>query len=157
VLAGRPPSAADVPALRWTRAVISEAIRLFPPAWAVGRRALTDHDVGGYRVPARASVVASPYVVQRDPRFWPDPHAFRPQRWIDEPDGRPRYAYFPFGGGARACIGEHFAWLEAILVLAALGQHWRLRALPGHRVEAEPLVTLRPRGGLPMTLERRSR
>jgi cytochrome P450 len=158
VLAGRAPTAADIPALRWTRAVVSEAVRLYPPAWAVGRRALVDHEIGGYLVPARSSVVMSPYVVQRDPRFWPDPTGFRPQRWTDEAAReRPRYAYFPFGGGARACIGEHFAWLEATLLLATLAQHWRPRALPGRRVEPEPLVTLRPLGGLPMILEPRPR
>src|SRR5690606_16755617 len=113
----------DLPRLRYTTAVLSEALRLYPPAWAIGRRALEDISLGGFVVPAQAVVLISPYVVHRDPRWFPEPEAFRPERWLEESD-RPKFAYFPFGGGARVCIGERFAWMEGALLLAAIGQKW---------------------------------
>ena len=154
--AGRSPAIEDLAELRYAHMVLSEALRLYPPAWIVGRRALVDFEVGGYVVPARAIVVLSPYVSHRDPRWFPEPDRFDPERWTDAASGeRPRWTYFPFGGGARTCIGEAFAWTEAKLLLATLAQDWRLRPVPGHRVALHPRVTLRPRGGLPVTLERR--
>jgi cytochrome P450 len=99
----------------------------------------------------------SQWVTHRDPRFFPDPLAFRPDRWAKTADPPPPYAYFPFGGGPRTCIGERFAWTEAVVLLATLAQRWRLRLVPGHRPEPKPVVTLRPRDGVPMVLERRSR
>jgi cytochrome P450 len=156
VLGDRPPSVADLRRLHYTDMVVSEAIRLYPPAWLIGRRALVDFEVDAYVVPARAIVILSPYVSHRDPRWFPEPARFDPERWTE--DGRaarPRWAYFPFGAGARTCIGEAFAWTEAKLVLATLARRWRLCRVPGHRVELHPRVTLRPKGGMPMRLERR--
>jgi len=155
VLAGRRPSVADLPQLRYTEGVISEALRLYPPAWAIGRRALEDYRVGDYLIPASSVVLTSPYVVHRDKRWFPDPLAFRPERWLVEESTRPKFAYFPFGGGTRVCIGERFAWMEGILVLAAIAQHWRLRLEPGHRVETHARITLRTKYGMRMIAEHR--
>ena len=155
VLGGRLPSFEDLPQLRYTESVFAEALRLYPPAWGIGRRALEDYPVGGFLVPARSVVLMSPYVVHRDPRWFPDPLAFRPERWLAEESSRPKFAYFPFGGGARVCIGERFAWMEGTLLLAAIGQRWRLRLEPGHRVETHARITLRPKYGMRMIAERR--
>jgi len=157
VLAGRRPSAADLPRLPYTRAVLAESMRLYPPVWGMGRRALTAHTLGGYDIPRDSLVIVSPFITQRDARFFPEPERFRPQRWLDESaQERPRFSYFPFGGGARQCIGEQFAWMEGVLLLATLGQRWRLRLVPGHTIEFNPLVTLRPKHGMRMTLHARS-
>ncbi len=155
VLAGRLPTAHDLPRLRYAEMVVSESMRLFPPAWLIGRRALVDYDLDGYRIPRGSIVIVSPYVMHRDPRFFPSPLEFDPRRWKPEERGkRPRYSYFPFGGGPRVCIGEGFARTEAILVLATLMQAWRLRLRPGHEPRLHPRVTLRPKGGLPMAVKR---
>lgn len=159
VLRGRVPSAADVAHLTYARAVIAESMRLFPPAYILGRRALEPYRIPGtdYELPRGTVVLVSQYLLHRDPRFWDRPEAFEPERWLD-PDTRPerqRYAYFPFGAGPRICIGEHFAWMEATIVLTTIAQHWRLRLLPGHRVEPNPSITLPVRHGMPMTLESR--
>jgi cytochrome P450 len=152
------PELADLP---WTRAVVAETMRLYPPAWVVGRRMLSEAQLGGWTVPTRSIVLASQWVTHRDPRWWPDPLAYRPQRWIaaglfDEAAPRqPRGAYFPFGMGRRVCVGESFAWTEAVLVLAALARDWAPALVPGHPVDLLPAVTLRPRHGLRMTLHRR--
>ncbi len=152
-LSGRTPGIEDLAALSYTRMVIEEAMRLYPPAWAVGRTALVDDEIGGYRIPAGKTVVLSPYVTQRLPQFWDDPERFAPERFRPERvAARPRFAYFPFGGGPRLCIGNGFAMLEAQLIVAMVAGRYRLRLVPGQRVEPEPMVTLRPRGGLPMTL-----
>jgi cytochrome P450 len=155
VLAGRLPSFDDLPQLRYTESVFAEALRLYPPAWGVGRRALEEYPVGDFVVPARSVVLMSPYVVHRDPRWFPEPLAFRPERWLAEDPARPKFAYFPFGGGARVCIGERFAWMEGTLLLAAIGQRWRLRLEPGHRVETHARITLRPKHGMRMIAEGR--
>jgi cytochrome P450 len=154
VLGGRAPSAEDLPALAYTEQVLAESMRLYPPAWGIGRRAAHDLVLGGYPVPEGTVLALTPYVIHRDERFWPDPLVFDPERFTPEARAaRPRFAYFPFGGGARSCIGEPFAWMEGVLLLAVIGQRWRLRPVPGHRVEAQPLITLRPRYGMPMTVE----
>jgi cytochrome P450 len=155
VLTGRLPSFEDLPQLRYTESVFAEALRLYPPAWGIGRRVLEDYPVGDFVIPARSVVLMSPYAVHRDPRWFPDPLAFRPERWLAEDPARPKFAYFPFGGGARVCIGERFAWMEGTLLLAALGQRWRLRLEPGHRVETHARITLRPKHGMRMIPERR--
>jgi cytochrome P450 len=155
VLAGRTPSFEDLPHLRYTESVFSEALRLYPPAWGIGRRALEDYRVGDFLIPARSVVLTSPYAVHRDPRWFADPLAFRPERWLADDPARPKFAYFPFGGGARVCIGERFAWMEGTLLLAALGQRWRLRLEPGHRVETHARITLRPKHGMRMIPELR--
>jgi cytochrome P450 len=155
VLSGRLPSFDDLPRLRYTESVFAEALRLYPPGWGIGRRALEDYSVGGFLIPARSVVLMSPYAVHRDPRWFPDPLAFRPERWLEDDPARPKFAYFPFGGGARVCIGERFAWMEGTLILAAIGQRWRLRLEPGHRVETHARITLRPKHGMRMIPERR--
>ena len=156
--AGRLPAVEDLPRLRYTEMVVAEVMRLYPPAWAVGRRAVEDHEFGGYCVPAGSLILVSQYVMHRDPRFFPDPERFDPERWTDEAkQARPQFSYFPFGGGPRRCIGEAFAWMEAALIIATLASRWRMRLAPGRKVEAQPRITLRPAGGVPVTLERRRR
>jgi cytochrome P450 len=157
VLSGRTPSADDFAKLPYTEAVIAESLRLFPPAWGIGRMALKHYEAGGYTIEPGDIVLMSPYVVHRDPRWYPDPERFDPDRWTPEHRAaRPKFAYFPFGGGARVCIGEHFAWMEGVLLLATLGQRWRLRLKPGHRVDYRALLTLRPKYGMRMTALARS-
>jgi cytochrome P450 len=156
VLGNRLPTVEDVPRLAYTQQVLAESMRLYPPAFGVGRRALTDVSIGDWVIPARSLVILSPFVTQRDPRFFPDPLRFDPDRWAPEARAtRPEFAYFPFGGGARRCIGEQFAWMEGVLILATLARNWRLRLVPGHPVGLRSLVVLRPRFGMRMQLERR--
>ena len=132
----------DVPKLEYTRAVIAESMRLYSPAWTMGRRAIEAHTLGGYAIEKDALVLASQWVVHRDARWWPEPETFRPERWLASAGPRPRYAYFPFGGGNRVCIGESFAWTEAILLLATIAQQWRFTAVT--TPVREPRITLRP-------------
>ncbi len=154
VLGGRGARAEDVPRLRYTGMVLSESMRLFPPAWAMGRKAICDFQVGPYLLPAGTTALMSQWVLHRDPRFFPDPLRFDPERFSPEAENaRPKFAYCPFGAGSRQCIGESFAWTEAILVLATIAQKWKLRLAPGARVEPQPLITLRPKYGMPMLLE----
>jgi cytochrome P450 len=157
VLGDRLPGASDLERLPYAGAVLAEAIRLFPPAWVIGRRAIADAELGGWRIPRGALVLVSPFLVQRDPRFYPDPERFDPERWTDGARvGRPRFAYFPFGGGPRVCIGEQFAWTEGVIALTTLARRWRLRlAHSGRPVVLQPSITLRPKFGMPMVAERR--
>jgi cytochrome P450 len=156
VLGGRPPTVEDLPRLRLAEMVLTESMRILPPAWAIGRRALVDHRAGSYVVPAGSVVIVSPYLLHHDPRWYEDPEAFVPERWRDEErTRRPRNTYLPFGAGPRMCVGEPFARLEGVLVLATIARRWRLDLVPGHRVELQPAVTLRPRHGMAMTAERR--
>jgi cytochrome P450 len=155
-LVGRLPAADDVARLQYVDKVVAESMRLYPPAWAMGRQALSDYPIGEYVAKAGAIILMSPYVMHRDPRYYPDPDRFDPERWTEEARaGRPRFAYFPFGGGPRICIGEQFAWMEAVLVLATLAQRWRLRLAPGFLAEPKPMITLRQKHGMRMELERR--
>jgi cytochrome P450 len=156
-LGDRLPTAADLPGLGYVRQVIAESMRLYPPAWVVGRRNLVPYRVRGYEVPAGALLLASQFIVHRDQRWWPDPERFDPDRWApDAPADRPKFAYFPFGAGTRICIGEQFAWTEGILVLATLARHWRLRPAPDQRIALDPSITLRPKFGMRMVVERRA-
>jgi cytochrome P450 len=156
VLGGRLPTAADLPQLPYTRMVFAEALRLYPPAWLMTRRAREAVVIGGYRFPPGTFFLLSPYLTQRDPRFFPDPEAFVPTRWAAPPAmGPARYAYLPFGGGPRQCLGEGFAWMEGLLVLATVAQTWRMALVPGPPVEPWALVTLRPKHGLHVQLARR--
>ena len=156
VLGGRAPRAEDMPRLRYSEWVVKESLRLYPPAWAVGREAVRECEVGGYGVPKGMQVIAYPWVTQRDPRWFEDPLAFRPERWGEESASRvPRYAYFPFGGGPRLCIGNYFATMEAVLIIATVARRLRLRLVPGHKVELFPAVALRPKGRVLMTAEGR--
>lgn len=154
-LGDRALGADDVARLPYTRAVLAEAMRLYPPAWIIGRRALADYRVDDYLLPARTVVLMSQWVVHRDPRWWPDAEAFRPERWM--PGGsatrasRPKFAYFPFGAGTRVCIGEQFAWMEGVLALATFARRWRFRLAPDQQVVPQAIVTLRAKGGMRMT------
>ncbi|HEY1951440.1 MAG TPA: cytochrome P450 [Gemmatimonadaceae bacterium] len=150
-LSGSVPGPGDLSRLSYTRMVLAESMRLYPPAWAVGRRAIDDFEAGGYRIPARSMVLASQYIMHRDPRFHPDPERFDPDRWLPAAaSARPRFSYFPFGGGTRICIGEQFAWMEGILLLATIAQRWKLRYVGDAPPEIEPRITLRPRGAMMM-------
>lgn len=153
VLGGRPPTADDVPNLPYTGKILSEALRLYPPAWMFARMLAEEDTLGGYRLPAGAMLMISPYVTHRDPRWWPDPERFDPERFAPEQiKTRPRFAYFPFSGGPRVCIGEPFAWQEAILVMALVAQTYRLRPAPGYAVTPQPMATLRPAQGVKMVI-----
>jgi cytochrome P450 len=154
VLAGRAPGAADLPRLRYTEMVIQEVMRLYPPAYALGRQAIEACDIGGYHLPAGGTVVMPQWVVHRDPRFWDDPERFHPARWANELATRPRYAYFPFGGGPRVCIGNTFAMMEAVLLLATLARRYRMRLVPGPPVRPKPRLTLAPDRGIEVVLEK---
>jgi cytochrome P450 len=151
------PTVGDLPRLRYTEMILSESMRLYPPAWVVGRLAIRDYRVCDYVVPAGSLVLVSQYVMHRDARFFAEPERFDPARWTPEArETRPAYSYFPFGGGARRCIGEGFAWMEGVLLVAAIAARWRMRLDPEHRVETYPRITLRPRRGIRITLERRN-
>jgi cytochrome P450 len=155
-LDGRTPGLTDLPRLRYLDAVVSETLRLYPPAYLIGRQALRDLSIGGYPVRRGSTVLISQYVIQRDPRWFCEPDAFLPERWLDGTLARdlPRFAYFPFGGGQRQCIGSTFAQVEANLLLAVLAQRVRLRLVPGHSVQPQAVITLRPRSGIRMTVTR---
>jgi len=153
VLGGRLPGVADLPALSFVEKVVAEAMRLYPPAWIIGRRAIEPYEIGGYVAPARSIFLMSQWVMHRDARFFPEPDRFHPDRWTPAfKAALPKFAYFPFGGGPRQCIGESFAWMELVLVVATVAQRWRLRLVPGHPVVPQPLVTLRTKGGMKMTV-----
>jgi cytochrome P450 len=152
-LGGRAPTVADLPGLSYTEMVFAEAMRLYPPAWVIGRRAIAPFEAGGYALPTGTIALASQWVLHHDPRYFPDPYRFDPQRWLPEARAaRPKFCYFPFGGGPRTCIGEPFAWMEGTLLLACLARSWRPALLPGHPVALQPSITLRPRHGLRMSL-----
>jgi cytochrome P450 len=148
----------NFPDLRYTEAVLAESMRLFPPAWGVGRLAVDDHEFGGFRVPKGSLVLASQWVTHRDPRFWDDPETFRPERWFDlsVKEAGQRFQYFPFGGGIRRCIGESFAWTEGILLLATIARRWKLELMPEQKIGVQPMITLRPKFGMRMRVTSRS-
>jgi cytochrome P450 len=151
VLAGRLPSPRDYGQLAFTRRVVTESMRLYPPAWIIGRRTIGEYTIGQYQLPPRAIVFMSPYVMHRDRRFYADAECFKPDRWTADFEATlPKFAYFPFGGGARQCIGEQFAWMEGVLVLATIAATWRLELEPSQRIVPQPLVTLRSRYGMRM-------
>jgi cytochrome P450 len=155
VLGGRSPAAADVPRLAYTEHVVLESMRLYPPVYAFGREALSDCVVHGYRIPARTTLFMSQWVMHRDPRWFDEPEKFLPDRWADGLAQRlPRFAYFPFGGGPRVCIGNTFAMLEAVLVLATLAQKFRFTIVPEHPVVPWPSMTLRPKHGIQVVVHR---
>lgn len=155
-LEGRLPTYEDLPRLRYVETVMAESMRLYPPAWAMGRQALNDFQLGEFFLPAKTTVLMSPFITHRDPRFFPDPLRFDPERFTPEAKARrTKFAYFPFGAGFRQCIGESFAWMEGVLLLATLGQKWKLKLVPGHKAEPEPLITLRPKYGMVMQIEAR--
>ncbi len=152
----RLPTAQDLEGLTYTRAVVKETLRLRPSAWAIGRQALEDCEIGGYYLPAGSVAIVSQWVTHHDPRFYADPNEFHPVRWdfIHE-HSLPRFAFFPFGGGSRACIGEGFAWTEAVLVLVLIARRWRVRPVHAELATPQPTVTLRPKNGVTVILEKR--
>jgi cytochrome P450 len=155
-LQGRLPAFEDVPRLRYVEMVLAESMRLYPPAWAMGRYARADFQLGEYFLPAKTTVLISQFITHRDARFFPDPLSFDPERFSPEAGSRrTKLTYFPFGAGVRQCIGESFAWMEGVLLLATIAQKWKLRLVPGHPVEPEPLITLRPKYGMRMNVEAR--
>jgi len=156
VLGNRLPTFADVAELKYTEMVLAESMRLYPPAWALGRLALHDLEIAGYTIPKKSLVLMSQYVMHRDPRYFPDPLRFEPDRWQPAArEARPPFSYFPFGGGPRRCIGEGFAWMEEVLLLSTLARQWQMRLLPHHPVALKPVITLRPKHGMRMIVTKR--
>jgi cytochrome P450 len=148
--------AADYPALNYVEKVVSESMRVYPPAWLVARRSIAEQKLGGYTLPPRSLVMASQWVTHRDARYFTDPLRFDPERWTPEfKAALPKFAYYPFGGGPRQCIGEGFAWMETVLLVAAISQRWRMKLLPGQNIVPEPVVTLRPKNGIRVRLAER--
>jgi cytochrome P450 len=153
VLGGRAPQLEDLARLPYTDRVVKESMRLYPPAWSLARSVAKETELAGYRLPVGANVVMSPWIMQRDPRFFDHPEQFDPDRWTEQSTQHlPRFAYFPFGGGPRVCIGASFAVMEANLLLAAIAQRFELGLVPGHPVVPQPGITLRPRYGIRMSI-----
>ena len=149
VLGGRAPAVSDLPRLRYTEQVVTEAMRLYPPAWGFGREALADCEIGGYAIRAGTTVIISPWVSHRDPRYFEEPMTFRPERWANDFAAKlPRFAYIPFGGGPRICIGNRFAMMEAVLILATVAQRFQLEWQRDRPVVPLPSITLRPKNGV---------
>jgi cytochrome P450 len=156
VLQGRTPTMQDIAQLRYTRMVLGESMRIFPPLYLIARESLEAFSIDRYVLPANTLILMSPYLIHHDSRFHPDPEIFNPHAWEQHSRRENfKYQYFPFGGGPRACIGQPFAWLEGTLVLAFLAQSWRMELVPDHRVELLQLINLRPKNGMMMTLHRR--
>jgi cytochrome P450 len=157
VLNGRLANVDDVPRLKYAEMVLAESMRLYPPAWAQVREAVNDFELGEYFLPAQTTVLLSQWIMHRSSEFWPDPPRFDPERFRPQmKSNRPKFAYFPFGGGARQCIGESFAWMEGALVLATLLQRWKFRLCPGQTFEPQSLITLRPKHGVQVVAEPRA-
>jgi cytochrome P450 len=151
------PTTDDLPKLKFAEKVIRESMRLYPPVWSIGRYVDNNYALGKYTIPIGSTILMSQYVMHHDPRYYDEPDRFDPERWsVEARSSRPRFSYFPFGGGIRACIGESFAWMEGILILATIARQWKMRLAPSHRVELDPAITLRPKYGLKMKLERRN-
>lgn len=156
VLAGRPPTVEDLPWLRYADTVVKESMRLYPPVWAFGREATENCEIGGYHVPAGTQLIMSQWVTHRDPRYFENPEKFRPERWLEGSiEGLPKYAYFPFGGGPRLCIGQSFAKMETVLLLTTIAQKFGLTLAQGQRIAPQPSITLRPKNGVPMVIKKR--
>ena len=158
VLAGkRLPTFEDYPNLKYTEAVLAESMRLFPPAWAIGRLAIEKHQLNGFEISKSSLVLMSPYITQRDQRFWQNANRFQPERWenISIKEAGQRFVYFPFGGGVRRCIGEQFAWTEGVLLLGTIGRKWNLKLSANQKIALHPLVTLRPKYGMKMSVHER--
>jgi len=156
VLDGRLPHASDLPQLQYTEKIVKEAMRLYPPAYAVGREAIEECEIGGYRVPRHTQIFAFQWATQRDPRYFDNPEGFDPDRWTTEfSENLPKYAYFPFGGGPRLCIGNYFAMMEVVLVLATIGRQLKLSLVSDEVVELWPAMSLRPKNGIKVAITKR--
>jgi cytochrome P450 len=152
----RIPTVDDIPNLQYTEKIVRESMRLYPPAWTLGRQAINDYNLDGYVIPAKSIILMSQYVMHRNPKYFPEPDLFYPERWTRETRIElPRFSYFPFGGGIRGCIGEAFAWMEGILIVATVCRRWRMLHESNHKVELKPLITLRPKYGMKMQLEQK--
>jgi cytochrome P450 len=152
----RIPTIEDIPKLEYTEKVFRESMRLYPPAWTIGRQAINDFKVDKYVIPTGSIILMSQYVMHHNPRYFSDPDLFYPDRWTKEAKSQlPRFSYFPFGGGIRGCVGEPFAWMEGVLLIATICQQWKMHHDTNHKVELKPLITLRPKNGMRMKLERR--
>jgi cytochrome P450 len=156
VLGDRLPSLADIEALRFTQNIVRESLRLYPPLWMIWRRALEDYPLNGYLAPAGSIIIMSQHVTHRDARYFSEPLRFNPDRWTEEFGERlPKFAYFPFGGGTRQCLGDRFGFMEAVLIVATIAKKWKLELEAGYPVVPKPLLTLRPKYGLSMVAIRR--
>jgi cytochrome P450 len=150
------PTAEDVPKLQYTEKVLRESMRLYPPVWTMGRYVENDYHLGEYTIPAGSSILMSQYVMHHDPRYYEEPEQFNPDRWTAKfKTDLPRFSYFPFGGGIRGCIGEPFAWMEGILIIAIIAQKWTMRLVSGQSIKLDPVITLRPKYGMKMKLVQR--
>ena len=147
----------DYPRLKFTEQILAESMRLFPPAWTVGRLATEPHEFNNFQIPAKSLVLASPFVMQRDSRFWENADEFQPARWneISVKEAGNKFIYFPFSKGVRSCIGESFAWMEGVLLLAILGRKWKLNLMPEQKIGLQAMITLRPKFGMKMRIEKR--
>ena len=155
----RLPAADDIiPKLQYTERVLRESMRIYPPVWTIGRYVENNYSVGEYTIPAGSSILMSQYVMHHDSRYYENPEQFNPDRWTEEfKTHLPRFSYFPFGGGIRGCIGEPFAWMEGVLIIAIIAQKWIMRLVPSQRVKLDPAITLRPKYGMKMKLIQRKK
>lgn len=158
VLDGKSLTPEDYPRLKYTEQILAESLRMFPPAWTLGRLSIEAHEFNNYRIEPKSLVLASQFVMHRDARFWERADEFVPERWenLSIKEAGNKFIYFPFSKGVRSCIGEQFAWMEGVLLLANLGRRWKLSLMPEQRVAAQPLITLRPKYGMRMQIERRN-
>jgi len=153
----RIPTSDDIPKLQYTEKVLRESMRVYPPVWSIGRYVENDYSVGEYTIPAGSSIILSQYAMHHDSRYYVEAEQFNPDRWTEDFKSRlPRFSYFPFGGGIRGCIGESFAWIEGILVLATISEKWKMSLVPGQRIGLDAAITMRPKYGMKMKLTQRS-
>lgn len=157
ILGDKPITPEDYGKLKFTESVLAESLRLFPPAWTVGRLATEEHEFNGYKIAPKSLVLASQFVIHHDSRFWENPESFQPERWekLSIKEAGNKFIYFPFSKGIRNCIGENFAWMEGVLLLAILGRNWRLNLMPEQKIALQPMITLRPKYGMKMRIEKR--
>ena len=150
------PAIADLPRLRYAHMVVNESLRVYPPVWVIPRDAIHDDEIGGFRIPAGSTILLSPYLTHRHPQFWDNPEAFDPERFLPaRSEGRPRHAYFPFGGGPRLCMGVDMAMMEMLLIIAMVVQRYRVHLVAGHREEPDCILDMIPRHHVRATLHRR--
>ncbi len=157
ILGDKPITPEDYPRLKFTEQILAESMRLFPPAWTIGRLATEAHEFNGYQIEPKNLVLASQFVIHRDARFWENPESFQPERWekLSIKEAGNKFIYFPFSKGVRSCIGESFAWMEGVLLLAILGRRWKLNLMPEQKIALQPMITLRPKYGMKMRIEKR--